>query len=412
MTRWQWLLQRLTRRLWLRASLIGFLGIATAALAAVVEGFLPWHLPGTIGADAVDSLLNIIASSMLAVTTFSLSVATSAYASATSNVTPRATRLLVEDRLTQNVLSTFVGSFLFAVVGIILLRTGAYGDRGRVVLFAATIFVVALIVLTLLRWIDHLTRLGRVGETTERVEDAAREALEARLTRPYLGGKPLVGPANGIEVCSTEVGYLQHIDMAALSDWAESASATIALLHTPGAFLHHGRVIAVVDGPLDDPTPIRDAFTIGTIRSFDQDPRFGLAVMSEIASRALSPAVNDPGTAIDIIGRNLRLLTLWAKGGNAEDVIYPRIHVSPLADSDLVEDAFLAIARDGAGMVEVQSRLQKALMALADQSRPDMRAAALDQSTLALARSDQALPLPQDRDRLHAIVRGHRLSAR
>lgn len=406
MTRWQWILQRLTRRLWLRASLIGLLGIATAALAAVVDELLPWHLPGTIGADAVDSLLNIIASSMLAVTTFSLSVATSAYGSATSNVTPRATRLLVEDRLTQNVLSTFVGSFLFAVVGIILLRTGAYGTGGRVVLFAVTVFVVALIVVTLLRWIDHLTRLGRVGETTERVEEAARQALEVRLAAPYLGGKPLVGPARGIEIRSTEVGYIQHIDMAALSRWAEGANATLALPRTPGAFLHDGSVIAVVDGPLDDPAPIRAAFAIGAIRSFDQDPRFGLAVMSEIASRALSPAVNDPGTAIDIIGRNLRLLTLWAKGCDADEVAHPRIHVAPLADADLIEDGFMAIARDGAGMVEVQSRLQKALMALADQPNPAIRAAALDQSALALARSDHALAMAQDRDRLLAIVSG------
>ncbi len=100
MPRWRWIWRRMTRRLWLRASLIGLMGIATAILAAVVERFIPLQLPGVIAAEAVDSLLNIIASSMLAVTTFSLSVATSAFGSSTTNVTPRSTRLLVEDRLT------------------------------------------------------------------------------------------------------------------------------------------------------------------------------------------------------------------------------------------------------------------------------------------------------------------------
>lgn len=165
MSRWQWLLTRLTRQLWFRATLIGALGIA-AGLAALTEHLLPWDLPTTIGADAVDGILNIIASSMLAVTTFSLSVMTSAY----SNVTPRAIKLLIEDRLTQNVLSSFIGSFLFSIVGIVVLKTGAYGDSGRFVLFIVTIAVIALVVVSLLRWIDHLTRLGRVGETTERVE--------------------------------------------------------------------------------------------------------------------------------------------------------------------------------------------------------------------------------------------------
>src|SRR5690606_41571550 len=70
------------------------------------------------------SLLNIIASSMLAVTTFSLGVMTAAFSAATTNVTPRATRLLMEDDLTNNVLSTFIGAFLFSIVGIIVLKTG------------------------------------------------------------------------------------------------------------------------------------------------------------------------------------------------------------------------------------------------------------------------------------------------
>jgi len=47
-------------------------------------------------------------------------------------------------------------------------------------LFAVTIAVVILIVYTLLRWIDHLSRLGRVGETIDRVEGAAIEAIEHR----------------------------------------------------------------------------------------------------------------------------------------------------------------------------------------------------------------------------------------
>jgi uncharacterized membrane protein len=178
MSRWQWLLTRLTRQLWFRATLIGALGIAAASLAALTEHLLPWDLPTTIGADSVDGILNIIASSMLAVTTFSLSVMTSAYSAATSNVTPRAIKLLIEDRLTQNVLSSFIGSFLFSIVGIVVLKTGAYGDSGRFVLFIVTIAVIALVVVSLLRWIDRLTRLGRVGETTERVEEAIQRAID------------------------------------------------------------------------------------------------------------------------------------------------------------------------------------------------------------------------------------------
>ncbi|MCI1114058.1 DUF2254 domain-containing protein, partial [Stenotrophomonas maltophilia] len=82
----------------------------------------------------------------------------------------------------------------------------------------------------------------------------------------------------------------------------------------PGAFLHPGRPLAhVAGGSSDIDGAIRDAFSIGDERSYDQDPRFGLAVMAEIASRALSPAVNDSGTAIDVIGRLVRVLACWAE---------------------------------------------------------------------------------------------------
>jgi hypothetical protein len=65
------------------------------------EPYIPARLPTRIGADAVDNILGIIASRMLAVTTFSLDIMVSAYSAATSSVTPRATKLVMEDSTTR-----------------------------------------------------------------------------------------------------------------------------------------------------------------------------------------------------------------------------------------------------------------------------------------------------------------------
>ncbi len=164
MSRWRWIFLQMTRRLWMRAALFAVLGVGTALAAVLVQNIIPWDLPANLGADSVDRILNILASSMLAVTTFSLSVMIAAYSAATNNVTPRATKLLMQDTTTQNVLATFVGSFLFSLVGIVALSTGIYGEQGRVVLFIVTLAVIVLIAVTILRWIDHLSRLGRMGE--------------------------------------------------------------------------------------------------------------------------------------------------------------------------------------------------------------------------------------------------------
>ena len=185
---WRRRLEQFSQYMWVRAALFAVLGVAAALLAVRLAPFVPEELPKTLGSDAVHQILNILASSMLAVTTFSLSVMVAAYSAAANNVSPRATRLLREDPTTQNVLAVFLGSFLFSLVGIVALNTGYYSDRGRFVLFVVSTGVIGIIVFTMLRWIDHLTRLGRVGETTARVEQATLNAIDVRLKTPFLGG--------------------------------------------------------------------------------------------------------------------------------------------------------------------------------------------------------------------------------
>src|SRR5690606_37337794 len=73
---------------------------------------------------------------------------------------------------------------------IIVLKTGSYGERGRAMLFLITIVVIALVVIQLLRWINHLISLGRVGTTIDRVEAATSAALTERQEQPYLGANP------------------------------------------------------------------------------------------------------------------------------------------------------------------------------------------------------------------------------
>lgn len=88
--------------------------------------------------------------------------------------------------------------------------------------------------------------------------------------------------------------------------------------------------------------------------------------MAEIASRALSPAVNDNGTAIDVLGRSVRALSLWGDllSEPPTKTRYPRLFVPALSCQDLFDDVFLPIAHDGAAQLQIQIRLQKALLAL------------------------------------------------
>ncbi len=430
MPRWRWLLLQFSRKLWLRASFFVVAGVVSAVASLILAPYIPYDFPGKIGSDAVVDVLKIMASSMLAVTTFSLGVMVQAYSAATNNVTPRATKLIMEDHTTQNVLGTFIGSFLFSLVGIIALSTGYFGVQARLILFGVTILVVALIVITLLRWIEYLSRLGRVAETSQRVEEAVLNALNDRIDAPCLGGRPLQDPhclpPEAYLVKASRTGYVQHLDIKALQICADEQQAEIFVIALPGTFIHSGKLIAAVvpgpDGQRVSSEKIEEAYTVGNERSFDQDPRFGLSVLTEIGSRALSPALNDSGTAIDIIGRLTRVLMAWAgrdRGIAADHILYQRVYVPPLRDEDLLDDAFRPLIRDGVALLEIQLRLQKALAALASITNGDLRAAASRLALTAHEAASSAMVLPEDTERLrveyravwHPAERTHNMSS-
>lgn len=391
----RWLLNLMWRQIWVRAALIGSLAILAALVGTVAGPLIPERWGSLVGADSVDQILNILASSMLAVVTFSLSVAVQAFASATSNATPRANALLAQDNTTQFVLSIFLGAFLFGLVGIIALSVEVYGGGGRLILFVATLAVIVLVVGALIHWIQHLMRFGRMEDILERVEEAATDALKARARAPWLGGSPYRDDFadDACSVLPRKIGYIQFIDVEDLAKCADEWDRDIRIHRHPGGFAHPAEpLLWVSPGPPLDETCIerlRDAFAIGQARTFDQDPRFGLIVLSEIAVRALSPAVNDPGTAIDVIGRLVRVMHGWAT--TEEDKgRHPRIQIPGIDPADMLDDAFRPIARDGAGMFEVQIRIQKALSALAALAPETLAEPArlLSQATLKAARTN------------------------
>ncbi|WP_372627757.1 DUF2254 domain-containing protein [Arsukibacterium sp.] len=400
LSKWGWKLLQLSRKLWVRTSLFTVLALLTAGLAFLFDGFIPPSLAGAIGSESVEKILTIVATSMLTVTTFSLSIMVAAFNAASTGVSPRATRLLMDDSTTQNALATFIGSFLFSIVSIVMLSTDVYSDSGRVVLFIITITVIMLIVITILIWIEHLSGLGRVGETANRVETEAFNAIKRCEQHPSLDANKLASlddiPSEASALCTTEIGYIEHIDVSALQQWATKYNAKIYISSLPGAFVHKDRPLMWISGSnLEEKQPLLNAVSISDYRSFDQDPRFGLMVLAEIASKALSPGINDPGTAIEIIGRGLRVLSNWPTQSCQKDVKYDKVWAPAVKLDELFNDFFNAIARDGAGNIEINIRLQKTFLALADYG-PEFKRCAREHSAAALARAELAIIYPPD----------------
>jgi uncharacterized membrane protein len=192
--------------------------------------------------------------------------------------------------------------------------------------------------------------------------------------------------------------------MQALQDLAEEREAWLHLRVRPGVLVHPGTVLLIAQhGTTVDDSKLRSAFVLGDGRSYDQDPRFGLIVLCEVAQRALSSSVNDPGTAIAAMNTITRVLVdakpqADEKADEQADLPdYDRLTMLLLHEADFIEQSFDPIARDGAGVLEVQVRMQKLLAIIAEHCPGALARAAHRQAATALQRGEHGLMLDDDR---------------
>lgn len=410
---------RIKEHLWVKPLILCVFSIGGTFMAMLADDIgLAGVLP-EVNLESVKSLLSIMASSMLVIATFAVGSMVAAYASASASATPRSIPLVIADDVTQNALSAFIGAFIFSIVSLIAVQNGMFDSAGLFAIFALTLLVFAIVIITFVRWVDRIARLGRVVNTIEQVENAAGNALDRRRHGPTLGALTLAphqAMDRSLAVYSASVGYVQHIDLETLQSHAESLKCRVMVTALPGAFVstHHPLLYIErdIDGCIEDCEAFKSgaftrAFAISRNRTFEDDPRFGLLALSEIADKALSPGINDPGTAINVIGTMVRLFTLWQSPLEKDRLLaitYDRVSVPELVIDDLFDDAFTAIARDGAAMVEVAIRLQKAFCALAETGNHAMVAAARKHSRMALIRSEHAMSVQQDIDAVRSAA--------
>lgn len=407
-----------TRKLWVRVVIMGLLAFVALALTQLIEPLVPKDIATNLTGSAADRLLQIIANAMLSVTIFSITVMVTVYRSSSTQWTPRVHRLIIQDRTTQNTLAVFIGAYVYALVAIIMRELGIYVDDRALVLFGMTVIVLVVIVVYLIRWVLHLQTFGSLIDTTRQIEDVTRAQFKDRLENPCLGANPLIDdvPSDAQAICAKESGYIQHIYPEALNSMAEKRGVKLYLTKNIGQFVFLNEPLLMVggfdqsdqcDGDLEGfASELQECIVLGDLRTFDQDPRFGLVVMGEVASKALSPGVNDPGTAIDVITRIGRILSNYSdEVARDRDTKLEHIYVRPLDPRDLIDDGFGALARDGREVVEVQQRLQVIMSGLMRHPDDGLGKAAREAAENYLRRSLHAIDFEPDRKRVLSSAR-------
>lgn len=293
----------------------GVMAVAYGALAAgllVLDSSLAPAFEDSIysgGAGGARALLSTVAGSMVTVAGVGFSITIVALVLASTQFGPRLLTLFMRDLTSQVTLGTFAGTFIYCVL---VLRSVRGVEEGGAP-FIPAISITAAILLTLVSvaalvlFFHHVAVSIQAPKLVSAVARDLDRAIDVLYPSELGHGGPEPDPTlvpsieHDLVVAATVDGYLQVVDDAALLVLAERHDLVVRLLSRPGLFVIRGNPILVVRPAAVGPEvadALRSTMIVGDVRTSEDDIEFAVRQLVEVALRALSPAINDPFTAM------------------------------------------------------------------------------------------------------------------
>ncbi|MER7753352.1 DUF2254 domain-containing protein [Kitasatospora sp. NPDC097643] len=432
----QWRREALRTNLWvvpiLEVVLAGALFAVTCTLdRADYHGDIDlpaWVISGT--ADTARQILAAIAAALITVVgvVFSIMIVTLTLAS--TQFGPRMLRTFIRDRPTQLTLGTFVGTFVYAILSLVVIGPDKHGDFVPHLSITVCMALVLADLAVLIYFIHHIATSIQLPRVIASIAAELSEAIEAGAGEPESPGGVAAGPSAaelharldtaGAAVPAPASGYLQFVRHGTLVRMATELDAVIRLDHRPGHFLVQGHQLATVWPAEAAPEVARSfarAHVTGSTRTLAQDIAFAVDQLVEIAIRALSTAVNDTFTAltcIDWLGEGLcRIAASWHPDPVHRDAAgHIRVMTAPVSYERLVQRAFEKIRQAAAGMPAVLIRQLDALAEIMAETRTEeQRPVLLAQAEMIERLNRESVPEAADRADVHrrylAVLAAH-----
>lgn len=273
----------------------------------------------------------------------------------------RLLRIFLGDRTTQVVLGIFVATFFYCIWGAMIIPPAEILPDGPQLTATVGLYLTVASFASLILLIQHITTMLQapniaavtgidllkvINETNLDLAEARRREDQRQTSR--ISQESLI-KAEAHPIRASKPGYIQFIDLDSILPLTEKKDIVIHLEHKPGDFVGIGMVIALVwpadrvDKELD--LDIRNTFHLGNQRTPTQDIEYAINQLTEMAIRAMSPAINDPFTAmtcLDYIGEGL---ALFARRGAISPNIYDmhgqlRLVFEPVTFEGLLNAAF------------------------------------------------------------------------
>jgi len=370
-------------RLWLiPTSYVVTSVLAAFALPRIEHAYFGSYSLG-LSISSVQAYLSAAASGMMALTAIVFSIAFIMVQFSAIAYSPRLVLLFVRNRALFHTLGTFVATFVYSLMALAWIDRDASGSVPMFsTLLAAMMVIVSVILFSLL--VQRLNDL-QISNVLHVIGDKGRQVIremyphrndkkvEMRRARRDIAGDPPLGPVTQTLTYSGKPRTIASYDIDALVREAQGADAVIVMASAVGDTLVENALILRVHGgkaTLPEDSLMR-GLHLKTERTFDQDPKFALRLLVDIAIKALSPAINDPTTAVQTIDQIEDLL--HRLGQRELDIGHVRDTMGTLRLSfpaptwgDYLALSFDEIRQFGATSVQVMRRLRSALIAVAE----------------------------------------------
>ncbi len=348
---------------------------AVYAIAALVTGFsiprlAPSVLPTIVSTTSAASAIGVysaIASGMLALTAIVFSLTFLMVQFSATAYSPRLVLWIARDPMMSHALGVFIATFLYALTALAWVDRGGSGR----VPFLGLVLVTILLIVSIFMFVGLIQRVGmlQINRMLIFTGNQGRHVIEnlyPSIETPATSGSLEMGQAPQVRTL-VHHGHSQHVqavDVPALIRLASRVGSVIEMTATVGdAVFDSTEILRAYGGcgPLPE-KDLRAAIELGDERTFEQDPKYAIRLLVDIAIKALSPAVNDPTTAVQALDQIEDLLIRLGRrrleiGAFRDGQGHLRLLISYPTWEDFLRLAFDEIRFYGASSVQVMRRM-------------------------------------------------------
>lgn len=355
-------LERLESNIVFYPSIISLFGLLFAFFMIYLESigiskYLVEHAPILVvnNTETARSLLSTFIAGLISILVFSFSLVMILLNQASSNFSPRVLPGLISNRRHQIILGIYNSTLLYCIFTLVSITP--HGDKYQMPGFSVLLGII-LMTMSLgafIYFIHSISQAIQVNNIMDKIFKKSKQRLEKLVEAEKHIDTNFEDTSDWTSIMADATGYMQDVSLKSLANLAEEHNLKIAIVPIKGAYIlkgipilkYSGSVNEDVNADYDLEKKLLDAVTFSNNELIEDNYILAFKQITEIALKAMSPGINDPGTCINAIDYLTELFALrMTKKDNSfyfNDDEKALIHIKTVSFEELLYNVMAAL---------------------------------------------------------------------